>query len=113
MEHHARSKTRKRSATIGCDRTRDSKTVISVEAAEAGDAIIEDWDLTPRLGEIFAPTLIVVGKDDFICPPSQAKIMHEGIPNSELVVFESSGHFTHVEEPEAFFDTVRGWLGRS
>jgi proline iminopeptidase len=89
------------------------KTVISVEAAEAGDAIIEDWDLTPRLGEILAPTLIVVGKDDFICPPSQAKIMHEGIPNSELVVFERSGHFTHVEEPEAFFDTVRGWLGRS
>jgi proline iminopeptidase len=89
------------------------KTVISVEAEEAGDAIIEDWDLTPRLGEISAPTLIVVGKDDFICPPSQAKIMHEGIPNSELVVFEESGHFAHVEEPEAFFEAVRGWLHRS
>jgi len=89
------------------------KTVISVEAAEAGDAILEDWDLTPRLGEISAPTLIVVGEDDFICPPSQAKIMHEGIPDSELAVFENSGHFTHVEEPEAFFDTVRGWLRRS
>jgi proline iminopeptidase len=89
------------------------KTLISVEAADAGDAIVEDWDLTPRLGEISAPTLIVVGKDDFICPPSQAKIMHEGVPNSELIVFEKSGHFTHVEEPEAFFDAVRGWLGRS
>jgi proline iminopeptidase len=88
------------------------KTVISVEAADAGDAIIEDWDLTPRLGEISAPTLILVGRDDFICPPSQAKIMHEGIPNSELVVFENSGHFAHVEEPEAFFDAVRGWLRR-
>jgi proline iminopeptidase len=89
------------------------KTLISVEAADAGDAIVEDWDLTPRLGEISAPTLIVVGKDDFICPPSQAKIMHEGVPNSELIVFEKSGHFTHVEEPEAFFDAVRGWLARS
>jgi hypothetical protein len=28
------------------------KTLISVEAAEAGDAIVEDWNLTPRLGEI-------------------------------------------------------------
>jgi proline iminopeptidase len=89
------------------------KTVISVEAADAGDAIIEDWDLTPRLGEISTPTLILVGKDDFVCPPSQAKIMHEGIPNSELAVFENSGHFTHVEEPEAFFDAVQGWLRRS
>jgi proline iminopeptidase len=89
------------------------KTIVSVEAGEAGDAIIEDWDLTRRLGEISAPTLILVGKDDFICPPSKAKIMHEGIPCSELVVFERSGHFTHVEEPEAFFDAVRGWLRRS
>jgi len=89
------------------------KTVISVEAGEAGDAIIEDWDLTPRLGEISAPTLILVGKDDFVCPPSQAKAMHEGIPNSDLAVFERSGHFTHVEEPEAFFDTVRRWLQRT
>jgi proline iminopeptidase len=89
------------------------KTVISVEAADAGDAIIEGWDLTPRLGEVSAPTLILVGRDDFVCPPSQAKIMHEGIPNSELAVFENSGHFTHVEEPEAFFDAVRGWLRRS
>jgi proline iminopeptidase len=89
------------------------KTIVSVEAAEAGDAISEGWDLTPRLGEISAPTLILVGEDDFICPPSRAKIMHERIPNSELVVFERSGHFPHVEEPEAFFEAVHGWLGRT
>src|SRR5215208_211447 len=57
--------------------------------------------------------LILVGRDDFVCPPSQAKIMHEGIPNSQLVVFEKSGHFAHVEEPEAFLDAVRGWLNRA
>lgn len=88
-------------------------TIISVEASKAGQAIQEEWDLTARLSEISAPTLILVGRDDFICPPSQAKILHERIPNSELVVFERSGHFAHVEEPEAFFDAVRGWLGRT
>jgi proline iminopeptidase len=89
------------------------KTIVSVEAAEASEAIVEGWDLTPRLGEISAPTLILVGEDDFICPPSRAKIMHERIPNSELMVFERSGHFAHAEEPEAFFDAVHGWLGRT
>jgi pimeloyl-ACP methyl ester carboxylesterase len=89
------------------------KTIVSVEAAEASEAIVEGWDLTPRLGEISAPTLILVGEDDFICPPSRAKIMHDRIPNSELVVFERSGHFAHAEEPEAFFDAVHGWLGRT
>src|SRR5918995_944522 len=56
------------------------KMIVSVKAGDAGDAILEEWDLTSRLGEISAPTLVVVGKDDLICPPSQAKIMHEGIP---------------------------------
>jgi proline iminopeptidase len=86
------------------------KMIVCVEASEAGEAITEEWDLTPRLGEISAPTLILVGRDDFITPLSQAKIMHERIPNSELVVFERSGHFPHVEEPEAFLAAVRGWL---
>ena len=77
------------------------KTIPSAEAGEAGDAILEGWNLTTHLGEISAPTLILVGVDDFICPPSQAEIMHEGIPNSELVVFERSGHVPYIEEPEA------------
>src|SRR5215213_7024615 len=74
---------------------------------------LERWSVVPRLGEVSVPTLILVGRDDFICPPSQAKIMHEGIPHSELVVFERSGHFPYIEEPEAFFDAVRGWLQRT
>jgi proline iminopeptidase len=90
-----------------------SSTVLSAEAAEAGGALAEGWSVVPRLGEISAPRLVLVGRDDFICPPSQARIMHERIPNSELVVFEQSGHFPYIEEPEAFFDAVRGWLQRT
>ena len=89
------------------------ETKISVEAARAGEAIVEGWDLTARLGEISAPTLILVGRDDFVCPPSQARIMHERITNSELVTLERSGHLAHVERPEAVVDAVRGWLGRT
>jgi proline iminopeptidase len=89
------------------------KTIPSAEASEAGDTILEEWDITARLGEISAPTLILVGEDDFVCPPSQAKLMHERIPNSELVVFKRSGHIPYVEEPEAFMGAVRGWLRRT
>jgi proline iminopeptidase len=45
-----------------------ARTVDSAEAYEAGGSLIEGWDLTPRLGEIEAPTLIVVGRDDFVTP---------------------------------------------
>jgi len=88
------------------------KTIFSAEAGNASVAITEEWDLTPRLSEISAPTLILVGRDDFICPPSQVERMREHIPDSELVAIEKSGYAAHVEEPEAFFDAVRGWLRR-
>ena len=52
------------------------------------------------------------GRYDWICPPSQAHILHEGLPNSELVIFEESGHLPYVEEPELFFDTVRRLVRR-
>ncbi len=90
-----------------------ARTLLSPEAAEAGESLLERWDVVPRLGEIRAPSLILVGRDDFICPPSQAKIMHERIPNSELVVFERSGHLPYLEEPDAFLDAVCGWLRRT
>ena len=90
-----------------------AKRYSAPEAGKAGDAITAEWDLTPRLSEISVPTLILAGRDDFICPPSQAKIMQERMPNTELVVFEESGHVPYVEEPEAFFEAVRGWLRRT
>jgi len=71
------------------------------------------YNVVSRLGEIHRPTLILVGRDDFICPPSQAHILRNGITNSELVIFENSGHLPYVEEAEAFFDTVRDWIKRT
>lgn len=70
------------------------------------------YDVTPRLGEITAPTLILAGRDDFVCPPSQAEILHAGIPGSELRIFEHSGHMPYAEEPEATFATIRDWVAR-
>lgn len=70
------------------------------------------YNVTPRLGEISAPALITVGREDFICPISRSAILHAGLPDAELVIFEHSGHFPFAEEPDAFFAAVRGWLAR-
>ena len=71
------------------------------------------YDVTARLGEITAPTLILAGRSDIVCPPSQAETLHHGIPGSELHIFETSGHMPYVEEPEATFAAVREWLARN
>ena len=59
-------------------------------------------DVVSRLGEIDVPTLILSGRHDFFCPPSQAERLRRGIRGSEVVIFEQSGHYPFVEEAEAF-----------
>ena len=55
------------------------------------------------------PTAVIVGAHDFICGPRWAAMLHEGIPGSRLTTLASSGHFGHIEEPNAFAEAVT-WL---
>jgi len=84
----------------------------STSAAARNQHLLPSYNVIADLKEIEIPTLILVGRDDFVCPPSQADLLHQHISGSELVIFEQSGHFPYVEEPEAFFLSVRSWLKR-
>jgi pimeloyl-ACP methyl ester carboxylesterase len=67
-------------------------------------------DLTQSLDKITAKVLIVVGRHDYICPLALSEHLHEGIPQSQLAIFEGSGHFPWLEEPEEFFAILNGFL---
>ncbi|MFG2374747.1 alpha/beta fold hydrolase [Streptomyces sp. NPDC048504] len=76
-----------------------------------------DDDLTPDviddradLGSLTVPALVLVGRHDVICGVRWAQELHELIPGSELVIFENSGHFGHLEEPEAFAKAVTAFV---
>lgn len=56
---------------------------------------------------IRTPTLVAACRHDFICSPIQAGVIHSSIQGSRLELFESSGHFPWLEEPDSFFDKVR------
>jgi pimeloyl-ACP methyl ester carboxylesterase len=58
------------------------------------------------------PTLIVWGENDRIIPVSHAQAAHEAMPGSELVLFDRSGHFPHVEEPMRFLEVLSGFFER-
>ncbi len=69
--------------------------------------------LLPTLGRITAPTLVLVGDDDFICPvESQAKRIRAAIPGAELVIIAEAGHFSFLEQGERFFAETEAWLTR-
>src|SRR5690606_27621635 len=71
---------------------------------------LANFDLTGRLHEIKCPTLVVVGRHDWITPVSAAEEIAAGIPDSQLVIFENSGHSPQFEESGRFLEVVRGFL---
>jgi proline iminopeptidase len=75
-------------------------------------AAVPAYDLRDRLHEIAVPTLIVVGRHDWITPVEASEEMAAGIPGAELVIFEHSGHSPQLEENERFIEVVRDFLTR-
>jgi pimeloyl-ACP methyl ester carboxylesterase len=71
-----------------------------------------DFDLRPRLSRVTAETLVLTGRDDFICGEPAAKAVASGIERAELVLLDGAGHFPFVERPEAFRSAVESFLSR-
>ena len=68
------------------------------------------YDLKPLLPQITAPTLVTVGRTDWITPVSCSETIVELVPDARLAVFEKSGHSPQIEEAEAWTATVRAFL---
>jgi 3-oxoadipate enol-lactonase len=51
------------------------------------------------LPKIVVPTLVLVGAEDVITPPAEAKAMAEAIPNAQLEVIPNAGHMAPYENP--------------
>jgi pimeloyl-ACP methyl ester carboxylesterase len=73
-------------------------------------------DLTPQLGAITVPSLVLWGTRDYITHHATARPTFDalGTPaeRKEIVMFDQSGHNPWAEEPERFYDAVDGFLRR-
>jgi len=63
-------------------------------------------DLTPYLGKISQPTLIIWGANDEDTPMEIEKIMHQKIINSQEIILENAGHFSFIDQPTKFSEAV-------
>jgi len=72
--------------------------------------IFESFDLRPELAKITAPTLVVTGELDFITGPVCAAEISAEIADVRTEILPGAGHFVFVESPEAFGQTVLGFL---
>ncbi|MGH2886220.1 MAG: alpha/beta fold hydrolase, partial [Solirubrobacteraceae bacterium] len=56
------------------------------------------------------PLLIVWGARDRIIPVGHGRRAHELVPSSRFELFERSGHFPFLDEPDRFVATVEDWI---
>jgi pimeloyl-ACP methyl ester carboxylesterase len=55
------------------------------------------------------PFLIIWGEHDSLIPVAHGRAARELVPGSRLEVFERSGHFPQLDEPERFLDVLLGF----
>jgi pimeloyl-ACP methyl ester carboxylesterase len=83
-----------------------------VDAIVGGlEAMIARPDSTDTLATIDVPTLIVVGDEDVITPPKDARRLQEGIAGSGIEILSGAGHLSNVERPASFNTVVSEFVG--
>ena len=66
---------------------------------------LRDWDITPRLGEVQVPVLVISGEHDE-ATPAVVRPLVEAIPGARWELVEEASHTTHLERPELFLKLV-------
>ncbi len=73
-------------------------------------ALASRTDTSAVLPKIHVPTLIMVGDQDTITPPSAAETLHKGIAGSELQILSGAAHMSNLENAVAFNQHLLAFL---
>jgi pimeloyl-ACP methyl ester carboxylesterase len=69
-------------------------------------------DLRAEVRQIKAPCLIIAGLHDLFAPPYLARGVAEDLAKVELEIWEESGHFPFLEDPERFNRRLERFIQR-
>jgi proline iminopeptidase len=73
--------------------------------------LLEIYDLASEAAEITIPALIAAGRYDYYNPYTLwEENRHNLLPRHAYVLFERSGHFPPLEEPQRFDQTLLTWM---
>jgi proline iminopeptidase len=87
-----------------------AETIFEIGAMVRSMDILGGWSTVDRLGQVRAPTLLLVGAHDVFCSPPQTTRIARLVPGAEVELLPDSGHFPFLEEPDRFFGRLHAWL---
>ncbi len=67
---------------------------------------LASFDVRSQLAGVAVPTLVLVGSDDQVTGPAEARTLVAGIPDARLAVVPGASHLVPVEQPAAVTDLL-------
>ena len=103
--------------TLNPDRTDELEGYLAgadqpVEIIESRIDAICAFDRRDRMGDIKAPTLVIVAQDDMVTPRYLSDELAENVEGAEYVVVPTGGHFVIHVETDAYNSSVRDFIDR-
>jgi proline iminopeptidase len=87
------------------------RAIRSIDAINEGfGGFLRTYDVTNDLHKVTAPTLVIGGRHDWICPPELSEEIARLIPHADLRIFEKSSHSVAADEHEALMDLIKGFV---
>jgi proline iminopeptidase len=80
-----------------------------IEVGNLFDKTLPAFDIHAKLRGIRCPTLVVQGDTDPI-RPEYLKNVSDAIAGSRFVLLDKCGHFSHVEQPDKLFVSIRKFM---
>jgi proline iminopeptidase len=84
------------------------KTDIHLQKLVDAGEIFNDY--LPCLKEINQPSLLLVGKYDPVCAEDQRDYFRQFVVRGTVVEFLNSGHFSRIEEPQKYTESIINFL---
>jgi pimeloyl-ACP methyl ester carboxylesterase len=99
---------------------KDSKKVRSMISRDVQRTTIESFfrsigdlrntDLRADIPRLAMPALGIYGANDNIVSPSNAKLLSQGKPDTQIALMAHSRHFPMIDEPDIFMETLLAFL---
>ena len=69
---------------------------------------LRDWDITPRLGDVRVPVLVISGEHDE-ATPAVVRPLVDALPDARWELLDGASHCPHLEQPERFLELTEGF----
>jgi L-proline amide hydrolase len=70
---------------------------------------LSGWDITPRLGDVSVPVLVVSGEHDE-ATPAVVRPLVDALPDARWELIDGASHTPHLEQAERFLGLVERFL---